>query len=88
MVGKQQAIYNPQRISLALSSNSHGPLFPDDNDYCYFLRCSKNNAKGSEASAETADGSENHEESPQRRRKRAMFKDFEEIVVNVIGKLS
>ena len=37
-------------------------------------------------SAETAEGSESHE-GPQKRRKRAVFKDFEEIVVNVIGKL-
>jgi hypothetical protein len=32
---------------------------------------------------QTADGSESHE-GPQKRRKRAIFKDFEEIVVNVI----
>jgi hypothetical protein len=65
----------------------HLPLFIDDKDYCYCLRCSKNNAKRSEASAETADCSEHHEERPQKRRKQAVFKDFEEIVINVIGKL-
>lgn len=46
-------------------------------------QCSKSNAKRSEAPAETAEGSESRE-GPQKRRKRAVFKDFEEIVVNVI----
>ena len=79
--------YNSQRISLSFSSDIHSPLFPDDKDLHYSFRCSKSNAKRSEASAEIAEGSESHG-GPQKRRKRAVFEDFEEIVINVIGKLS
>jgi hypothetical protein len=38
-----------------------------------------------ESSAETAQNSENHEENPRKRKKRAVFEDFVEIVPNVIG---
>ncbi|PNF16277.1 hypothetical protein B7P43_G10843 [Cryptotermes secundus] len=43
-------------------------------------KCSKNSKRRSE----TAENSENHEEVPRRRKKQAIFEDFEEIVPNVI----